>query len=110
MAQKIVFASRLPPAIVDTARAMVPPGFEMTPVDHGTPAFYEAMHDAEFHLGFPRLGMGNEFFRAAPRVRLVQLVIAVYDTLDLEARARPACPSPTAAARTPCRWPSTRSP
>ncbi len=53
MAAKIVFASRLPPAIIDTARAMVPPGFEMTAVDHGTPAFYEALHDAEFYLGFP---------------------------------------------------------
>src|SRR3989449_4763317 len=74
MATKIVFASRLPSAIIDTARAMVPPGFEMTAVDHGTPAFYEALHDAEFYLGFPRPGMGNEFFRAAPRLRLVQLV------------------------------------
>jgi phosphoglycerate dehydrogenase-like enzyme len=92
VAKKIVFASRLPPAIVDTARAMVPPGFEMTAVDHGTPAFYEALHDAEFYLGFPRPGMGNEFFRAAPRLRLVQLVTAGYDTLDLEAARKAGVP------------------
>jgi len=92
MATKIVFASRLPAAIVDTARAMVPPGFEMTAVDHGTPAFYEALHDAEFYLGFPRPGMGNEFFRAAPRLRLVQLVTAGYDTLDLEAARKAGVP------------------
>src|SRR5437870_6168012 len=92
MATKIVFASRLPSAIIDTARAMVPPGFEMTAVDHGTPAFYEALHDAEFYLGFPRPGMGNEFFRAAPKLRLVQLVTAGYDTLDLEAARKAGVP------------------
>src|SRR5438093_13735410 len=92
MATKIVFASRLPSAIIDTARAMVPPGFEMTAVDHGTPAFYEALHDAEFYLGFPRPGMGNEFFRAAPRLRLVQLVTSGYDTLDLEAARKAGVP------------------
>jgi phosphoglycerate dehydrogenase-like enzyme len=92
VATKIVFASRLPAAIVDTARAMVPAGFEMTAVDHGTPAFYEALHDAEFYLGFPRPGMGNEFFRAAPRLRLVQLVTAGYDTLDLEAARKAGVP------------------
>ena len=92
MATKIVFASRLPAAIVDTARAMVPAGFEMTAVDHGTPAFYEALHDAEFYLGFPRPGMGNEFFRAAPRLRLVQLVTAGYDALDLEAARKAGVP------------------
>jgi lactate dehydrogenase-like 2-hydroxyacid dehydrogenase len=92
VATKIVFSSRLPAAIVDTARAMVPPGFEMTAVDHGTPAFYEALHDAEFYLGFPRPGMGNEFFRAAPRLRLVQLVTAGYDTLDLEAARKAGVP------------------
>jgi len=92
VANKIVFASRLPSAIIDTARAMVPPGFEMTAVDHGTPAFYEALHDAEFYLGFPRPGMGNEFFRAAPKLRLVQLVTAGYDTLDLEAARKAGVP------------------
>src|SRR2546428_2933254 len=92
MATKIVFASRLPSAIIDTARSMVPPGFEMTAVDHGTPAFYEALHDAEFFLGFPRPGMGNEFFRAAPKLRLVQLVTAGYDTLDLEAARKAGVP------------------
>ena len=92
MATKIVFVSRLPSAIVDTARAMVPSGFEMTAVDHGTPAFYEALQEAEFYLGFPRPGMGNEFFRAAPKLRLVQLVTAGYDTLDLEAARKAGVP------------------
>jgi phosphoglycerate dehydrogenase-like enzyme len=85
MATKIVFAPRMPAAIMETARAMVPPGFDMVEVDHGTPEFYEALHDAEFYLGFPRAGMGNEFFRAGPGLRLVQLVTAGYDRLDLEA-------------------------
>src|SRR6185503_682855 len=40
----------------------------------------------------PRPGMGNEFFRAAPRLRLVQLVTAGYDALDLEAARKAGVP------------------
>ena len=92
MAIKIVFASRMPSAIMEMARAMVPPGFEMTEVDHGTPDFYEALHDAEFYLGFPHTGMGNEFFRTGSKLRLVQLVTAGYDRLDVEAAGKARVP------------------
>src|SRR6185503_12632796 len=40
----------------------------------------------------PRPGMGNEFFRSAPRLRLVQLVTAGYDALDLEAARKAGVP------------------
>jgi phosphoglycerate dehydrogenase-like enzyme len=92
VAIKIVFASRMPSAIMEVARAMVPPGFEMTEVDHGTPEFYEALHDAEFYLGFPHAGMGNEFFRTGSKLRLVQLVTAGYDRLDVEAARKAGVP------------------
>jgi phosphoglycerate dehydrogenase-like enzyme len=92
VATKIVFASRMPSAIMEVARAMVPPGFDMTEVDHGTPEFYEALHDAEFYLGFPHVGMSNEFFRTGSKLRLVQLVTAGYDRLDVEAARKAGVP------------------
>jgi phosphoglycerate dehydrogenase-like enzyme len=85
VAHKIVFSPKMSPAIMDTARAMLPPGFELSEVDQGTPELYAALQDAEFFLGSPRAGIGNEFFRSAPNMRLVQLISAGYDRVDIEA-------------------------
>ena len=72
MPTRILFASRFPEVILEIARSMTPPGFELRVADPGTPEFYEAAQDAEYYLGLVRQ-MGSEFFRAAPRLRLVQL-------------------------------------
>jgi phosphoglycerate dehydrogenase-like enzyme len=89
---KILFAPRIPAAIIDVARQMAPPGTELMIADHGTPDFYEAAGHAEFYMGFPRPGMGNEFYRAAPKLKLVQLISAGYDRLDVEAARKAGIP------------------
>jgi phosphoglycerate dehydrogenase-like enzyme len=92
VATKILFAPHLPTAVMELAREMTPPGFELEVADHGTPEFYEAAHKAEFYLGFPRPGMGAEFFRAAPKMRLIQLISAGYDRIDIEAARKSKVP------------------
>ncbi|MBI4635954.1 MAG: lactate dehydrogenase [Candidatus Rokubacteria bacterium] len=89
---KIVFAPRLPSAIMDIARALLPPGYELQILDRRDPEFLPAMRDAEYFLGFARGGMGAEFYRAAPRLRLVQLISAGYDRLDIEAARQAGVP------------------
>ena len=89
---KIVFSPRLPSDVMDIGRPLLPPGFEMVEVDPGTPEFYAALQDAEFFLGSPRAGMGNEFFRSAPKLRLVQLISAGYDRVDIEAARKARVP------------------
>ena len=84
MAAKILFAPSFPESIVDIARALTPRGFELLIATQGTPEFYEAAAQAEYYLGLPR-AMGNEFFRAAPKLRLIQLTSAGYDRVDVEA-------------------------
>ena len=64
---RALFAPRQSDAVLDIARALTPPGFELTVVDPGTPAFYQAAADAEFFMGLARQ-MGGEFFRSAPRL------------------------------------------
>jgi phosphoglycerate dehydrogenase-like enzyme len=88
---KILFAPRQAPEIVDIARALAPPGFELVVADPGTPAFYEAAADAEYYLGLARQ-MGGEFFRSAPKLRLVQLLSAGYDRVDVEAARKARVP------------------
>src|SRR5206468_12079298 len=68
-----------PAPVMDIARELVPPGMELVVVDPTKPEFYDQAGDAEYYLGSPRTGIGNEFFRAAPRLKLVQLTSAGYD-------------------------------
>ena len=83
MATKIVFIPKQPDAILDMARKLTPPGFELVVVDQDTPEFYEAIKDAEYVMGLGRL-IAGEFFRSAPKLKLVQLLSAGYDRVDVE--------------------------
>ncbi len=85
MATRIVFCPPLPKTIMDVARGMVPAGYEMEVLDQPDPRFAAAMQEAEYFMGFARGGMGPEFYRAAPRLKLIQLISAGYDRLDVEA-------------------------
>jgi phosphoglycerate dehydrogenase-like enzyme len=78
--------------ILDVARGLLPPGMELIVVDPGKPEFYDKAADAEYYLGSPRTGIGNEFFRAAPKLKLVQLTSAGYDRVDLEAARKAKVP------------------
>ena len=91
MAPKILFAPRQPQVILDIARSLMPPGFELVVVDPGTPEFYQAASEAEYFLGLARQ-MGGEFFRATPKLRLVQLLSAGYDRVDVEAARKAGVP------------------
>jgi phosphoglycerate dehydrogenase-like enzyme len=91
MATKILFAPKQPDAVVDIARSMTPPGFDLVVVDPGTPEFYKEATDAEYYLGLARQ-MGGEFFRSAPKLKLVQLLSAGYDRVDVEAARKAKVP------------------
>src|SRR5262245_62736541 len=77
---------------MEIARELLPPGMELIVAEPGKPEFYDAAADAEYYLGSPRMGIGNEFFRAAPRLKLVQLTSAGYDRVDLEAARKAGVP------------------
>ena len=79
-------------AIMDIAKELLPPGMELVVVDPGKPEFYDKAADAEYYLGSPRTGIGNEFFRAAPKLKLIQLTSAGYDRVDLEAARKAKVP------------------
>jgi phosphoglycerate dehydrogenase-like enzyme len=91
MATKILFAPRQPEVILTMAKAMTPAGFELVVADPGTPEFIQAAGDAEYYLGLARR-MGGEFFRSAPRLKLVQLLSAGYDHVDVEAARKARVP------------------
>lgn len=88
MANKIVFSPPLSKGIMDTARGMVPAGYEFIVCEREDPKFALAMKDAEYLMGFARDGMDDAFYKAAPKLKLVQLVSAGYDRLDIGAVKR----------------------
>jgi phosphoglycerate dehydrogenase-like enzyme len=88
---KILFSPSQTPAILDIARSLTPSGFELVVVNPGTPEFYQAAAEAEYFLGLARQ-MGGEFFRAAPKLKLVQLLSAGYDRVDIEAARKASVP------------------
>ena len=91
MATKILFAPRQSAEILDIARAMTPPGYELVVADVGTPKFYDVAPEVEYFLGLSR-GIGGEFFRSTPKLKLVQLLSAGYDRVDIEAARKAKVP------------------
>ena len=91
MATKILFAPRQSQEVLDIVRSLTPHGFELVIADFGTPEFYQVAADAEYFMGLARQ-MGGEFFRAAPKLKLVQLLSAGYDRVDVEAARKAKVP------------------
>ena len=91
MATKILFAPKQSDAVLAIARSLTPAGFELLIADIGTPEFYAAAAQAEYYLGLARQ-MGGEFFRSAPNMKLVQLLSAGYDRVDVEAARKAKVP------------------
>jgi phosphoglycerate dehydrogenase-like enzyme len=92
VATKIVFAPKMPDPIMDTARSMIPEGFEMVVTEHDDPDFLKHVAGAEYYIGFPRAGMGEAFFKAGSGLKLVQLISAGYDRIDVPAAKRAGVP------------------
>src|SRR5580765_2009338 len=88
---KILLSPIQAPAILDIAKSLTPAGFDLVIANPGTPEFYQAAAEAEYFLGSTRQ-MGGEFFRSAPKLRLVQLTSAGYDRVDIEAARKAGVP------------------
>jgi phosphoglycerate dehydrogenase-like enzyme len=70
---------------------MTPPGYELVVADVGSPKFYDVAPEVEYFLGLSR-GISGEFFRSAPKLKLVQLLSAGYDRVDIEAARKARVP------------------
>ena len=76
----------------EIARELAPAGFELTLVQPESPQFAAALGDAAYMVCYPSVKMADAFYRAAPRLRLVQLLAAGYDNVDLAAARRAKVP------------------
>ena len=75
----------------EIAREMAPAGFELV-LARGGAELEAALGSAEYMVCYPNVKMPDSFYRAAPRMRLVQLLSAGYDAVDIEAARRAKVP------------------
>jgi phosphoglycerate dehydrogenase-like enzyme len=74
------------------ARDLAPGGFELALLSHTAPEFEAALAGMDYMVCYPNVAMPDAFYRAAPRLKLVQLLSAGYDNVDLEAARRAKVP------------------
>ena len=86
--------STTPPRIVlvppsektgELAKELAPAGLELVLAPDSGPELTNALGTAQFMVCYPNVKMQTPFYRAAPNLKLVQLLSAGYDAVDLEA-------------------------
>jgi phosphoglycerate dehydrogenase-like enzyme len=76
----------------EIASAMAPSGFDLVVLRSDGPELAAALGEAQYMVCYPHVQMKDRFYSAAPRLRLVQLLSAGYDNVDLEAARRAGVP------------------
>jgi phosphoglycerate dehydrogenase-like enzyme len=76
----------------EIARQMAPSGFDLVLARDGGADLEAAVGPAEYMVCYPNVKMHDSFYRAAPKLKLVQLLSAGYDAVDIEAARRAKVP------------------
>jgi phosphoglycerate dehydrogenase-like enzyme len=74
------------------AQELAPASFDTTLVTRETPEFATAVNEATYIVCYPGVKLDSAFYQMAPRLRLVQLLSAGYDDVDLAAARRVGIP------------------
>ena len=69
--------------VANIARDMAPKGFE-TVVVHNDAEVIPNLSGIEYMICYPHIPMRDEFYKAVPKLRLVQLLSAGYDSMNLK--------------------------
>jgi phosphoglycerate dehydrogenase-like enzyme len=77
---------------INIAKELLPPSLDAVVARPGSPEFKVALADAVCVVGFGDASMDDAFYKAAPNLKLVQLLSAGYDRCDIEAARRAGVP------------------
>ena len=76
----------------DAVEELAPAGFELVRVASGSSEYETALAEASYLVGFVDGLVDETLYRAAPRLRLIQLLSAGYDRADIAAARRAGVP------------------
>src|SRR5580704_18703305 len=91
MAPKMIVMDN-PLSAMDIARELAPPGIDMIITRADTPEFKAALPEAEYLVGLGEVKMDDAFYKSAPKLKLIQLLSAGYDRVDVEAARKAGVP------------------
>jgi phosphoglycerate dehydrogenase-like enzyme len=77
---------------MEVMHELAPAGVEVISARANSPEFRAALADAEYLIGLGEFATDDAFFRAAPKLKLLQLLSAGYDRIDIEAARRAGVP------------------
>lgn len=83
----ILLTPNLPASVRQLAQALLPAGCTLEILAASHPTYAGALARADVLMGLPRARMDAAFFAAAPKLRLVQLMRAGHELVDLAAAA-----------------------
>ena len=87
MAPKMIVMDN-PLSAMDIARELAPPGIDMIVARADSPEFKAALPDTEYLVGLGEVKMDDAFYKSAPKLKLIQLLSAGYDRVEIEAARR----------------------
>jgi phosphoglycerate dehydrogenase-like enzyme len=76
----------------DVMREVEPAGFEITLARPGSAEWTAALPETEYVVGLGEVKMDDAFYKSAPKLKLMQLLSAGYDRVDIEAARRAGVP------------------
>jgi phosphoglycerate dehydrogenase-like enzyme len=91
MAPKMIVMDN-PLSAMDIARELAPAGIDMIVARADSPEFRAALADVEYIVGLGEVKMDDAFYKSAPKLKLIQLLSAGYDRVDIEAARRAGVP------------------
>jgi phosphoglycerate dehydrogenase-like enzyme len=91
MAAKILVPEN-PLNSADVMRELAPTGFDVVLTRAGSPEWNAVLSETEYLIGLGEVKMDNTFYKSAPKLKLIQLLSAGYDRVDIEAARRARIP------------------
>ena len=92
MLPRIVVVPPTHAEIGEMAKKMAPSGFELVVSRNDRASLEQVLPTAEYVICYPNVVSDDAFYKAAPKLKLYQLLSAGYDDVDLEAARRAKVP------------------
>ncbi len=73
---------------LEILRQLTPSGLDVTIVERRGDDFVEVLRDTDYLVGYADRGMDDAFYENASSLKLIQLISAGYDKVDIEAARR----------------------
>ncbi len=76
----------------ELARSIAPAHIDLVLAQPGTDTYRAALADAQFLICYPHVKVDDAFHKSTPKLKLIQLLSAGYDAVDIEAARRAKVP------------------